>query len=142
MWSRKRGGFMSEQRRNEKEEEKSRGFGEWRKSDRGDAVGWGAVFIWGGLVLLAETTNFAANFSWWNGWAVFFTGAGVMALLWVVIRQIIPKYPSPSIWDLLFGFFLLGIGLDGLVGVGWVFWPLVLFVIGVVILLSAFARRR
>ncbi|MFB0533096.1 MAG: hypothetical protein ACETVU_05440 [Desulfatiglandales bacterium] len=131
---------MSEQRYNEKEEEKRRDFGEWRKSDRGDAVGWGAGFIWGALVLLAQITNYAANFSWWNGWAVFFTGAGVIALSGVVIRQIIPKYPSPSIWDLLFGLFLLGIGSGGLIG-DW-FWVLVLFIIGVVILLSAFSRQR
>jgi hypothetical protein len=131
---------MSEQGYNEKEEEKSRGFGDWRKSDRGDTIWWAFVFIWAALVLMAQNTNFAANFSWWDGWAVFFTGAGVITLLGVVIRQIIPEYASPSIWDLLFGFFLLGIGLGDVVG-DW-FWVLVLFIIGVVILLSAFSHRR
>lgn len=131
---------MSEQRYNEKGKEKRRGFGERRKSDRVDAIGWGAAFIWAALVLMAQTANIAANFSWWDGWAVFFTGAGVIALLGVVIRQIMPEYASPSIWDLLFGFFLLGIGLGGVVG-DW-FWVLVLFIIGAAILLSEFSNRH
>ena len=39
-------------------------------SDRVDSVGWGAIFIWGALILLAEIMNYAANFSWRDGWAL------------------------------------------------------------------------
>ena len=142
----KKGGFMPEQERNEKEEEKSRGWEDWCKgwweglwrSDRLDAIGWAAIFFWGALVLLAETTNYKANFNWWDGWAVFFTGAGVIVLVEAVIRLLIREYRRRLMVVLIFGFILLGIGLGGW---GWV-WPLVLIAIGVIMLLSAFARRR
>ncbi len=122
-----------------KEEEKSRRFSDWRPSDRGDAIGWAIGFIWAALVLLAQTTNFASNFSWWDGWAVFFTGAGVIALLANVIRQFIPEYPSPSVWDLIFVVILLGIGLGDYVV--W-FWILALFAIGIIILLGAWRGSK
>lgn len=129
---------MSKQQRKEKEEKKCRGWGEWWWSDRLDAVGWAAIFIWGALVLLAQTTNFAANFSWWKGWSVFFTGAGVIVLVEGVIRLLIPQLRRRVVGCLIFGFILLGIGLGDL---GW-FWPLVLFAIGVIILVKVFARRH
>lgn len=136
---------MSEQWNNEKEGEKSSGGEEWCKdwwedwwrNDRIDAVGWAVVFIWGALVLLAQTTNFAANFSWWDGWGVFFTGAGVIVLVETVIRLQIPAYRRKWVGSLIFGLILLGIGLGDW---GW-FWPLVLFAIGVIILVSTLGRR-
>lgn len=38
------------------------------KTDRLDAVGWAALFIWGALVVLATNTSFQDDFSWWDGW--------------------------------------------------------------------------
>ncbi|MFQ5906564.1 MAG: hypothetical protein ACE5JA_08325 [bacterium] len=128
---------MSEQRHNEREEEKGDGYEEWWRQGRWHAVGWGLVFIWGALILLAETTNYAANFSWWDGWGVFFTGAGVIVLLGLLI----PTHRFRWVCSLIFGSILLAIGLGGLVDWGWL-WPLVLFVIGVIILKAAFVRRR
>jgi len=125
----------------EKEEERSRGWeGCWR-SDRVDATGWAAIFIWGGLVLLAETTNIAADSSWWDGWAVFFTGAGVIVLFEAVIRLFLPEYRQPLVWNLICGFVLLGIGLNDLVNWSWV-WALALVAIGIIILQGTFGRRR
>jgi hypothetical protein len=114
-------------------EEEKRSFGDWRPSDRIDSVGWAAVFIWAGLILLAENIGYSTQFSWWDGWAVFFTGAGIIVLVEMVIRQLKPEYSSPSFWDLIFGFILLGVGLGGYTI--W-FWPVVLLFIGLVILLS------
>jgi hypothetical protein len=102
-----------------------------------DSVGWAAVFIWGALVILAGATNFVSNFRWWDGWAIFFAGAGVIVLLEVVVRLIIPKYRQRVSMGLIFGFILMGLGLGGLVGWMWV-WPLVLMVIAVVILRGDF----
>lgn len=122
-----------------KEKEKSASEDRWRQ-DRGDAVGWAGVFIWGALVLLAEITNFAENFSWWDGWSVFFVGVGAILLVGTAIRSLIPEYWRPGLeWGWIFGFVLLGVGLgDRAV---WV-WPLLLFAIAVVILYRTFTRRR
>ena len=111
----------------------------WHR-DRGDVVGWGAIFIWGGLVLLAEATDYAANFSGWNGWAVFFTGAGVIVLLGATIRLLLlPEHRRPMAGHLLCGLMLLTIGMGH--EVVWL-WPLLLMGIGVAILGRAFAHRR
>lgn len=125
----------------EKEEEKGRGWEEKWRRDRGNAVTWAVLLIWGALVLLAETTDFAANFSWWSGWAVFFAGAGAIVLLGAIIRLLIPEHRRPVVGSLIFGFILLGVGLGGLVGWSWV-WPLVLIAIALIILLRALVRRR
>lgn len=112
----------------------------WWRSDRLDAVGWGAIFIWAALVVLAEPTNFESNFSWWDGWGVFFTGAGAIVLLQTAIRLLVSEYRSSWWWSLIWGVILLSIGLSTWEGWYWV-WSLVLAAIGVIILRTAFARR-
>ncbi|WP_406661470.1 hypothetical protein V7O66_02820 [Methanolobus sp. ZRKC3] len=120
---------------------KSRSFSDWRPSDRGDTIGWAAAFFWAGLILLAQTINFSSNFNWWDGWAIFFTGAGAITLIGVVIRLLVPKYPAPSMWDVIWGSILLAIGLSSWEGWAWIR-VMVLFAIGFIILLGAFSRRR
>ena len=134
---------MSDVIRKEKEKEKEfcEGWEEWWKSDLVDAFGWAAGFIWGALVILAGATNFAANYSWWDGWAVFFTGAGVIVLIEVAVRMFLPEYRRGVVSNLVFGLILLAIGLGGLVGWAWV-WPMALIAIAVVILRSALKRRK
>jgi hypothetical protein len=109
--------------------------GEWWKSDRGDAVGWGASFIWGGLVLIAEVSGYSQNFSWWDGWGMFFSGAGVITLAIAAIRLLVTRQRSKAIGGLIFGSFLLAIGLGEVAA--WL-WPLLLISFGLFILLSAF----
>ena len=139
---------MSEKRRDEKKDEKEekdeekRGEKEekWRR-DRGNALVWAAVLVWGALVILAETTDYRDNFDWWEGWAVFFAGAGTIILLGTFTRLLVPKYRRPAIGGLILGFVFLGIGLGGLIETGWV-WAIILIAAAVLILVSAFTRRR
>jgi hypothetical protein len=139
---------MSEKRRDEKKDEKEekdeekRGEKEekWRR-DRGNALVWAAVLVWGALVILAETTDYRDNFDWWEGWAVFFAGAGTIILLGTFTRLLVPKYRRPVIGGLILGFVFLGIGLGGLIETGWV-WAIILIAAAVLILVSAFTRRR
>ena len=139
---------MSERRRDEKKEEKEEKEEEkkgekeekWRR-DRGNALVWAAILIWGALVILAETTDYKENFSWWEGWAVFFAGAGSIILLGTLIRLLKPEHRRPVIGGLILGFILLGIGLGSLVGSGWV-WAIILIALASIILISAFFRRR
>ena len=129
-----------EEKRREKEEEKEQGWDEKWRRDRGSALTWAGLFIWGGLVLLAETTDFAARFSWWQGWGIFLAGAGIILIVQAVIRLLMPEHRRPVSGNLIMGFILLGLGLGGLVG--WTFvWPSVLIIIGIIIVTRAFGRR-
>ena len=133
---------MSDRPRNEKEE-KDRGEGweeKWRR-DPVDAAGWALILIWAGLVFLAENMGLLVRFEPLEAWSIGFIGAGIIVLLGVVVRLLVPAYRRPVMGSLIFGVILLGIGLGEVVG--WVaIWPLILIAIGVGVLLRGFLWRR
>jgi len=136
---------MSDRPRNEKDEKDEKGRGEsweekWRR-DPVDAAGWAAVFIWAGLVLLADNMGLLDNLSArLESWSVIFIGAGVIVLLGVLFRLLVPAYRRPVTGSLIFGAILLGIGLGELVG--WMLiGPLILIAIGVGAILRGFISR-
>ena len=140
---------MSEKRRNEKEDEKkgekedekNKGWDEKWRRDRVNAISWAAILIWGALVLLAETSDFKDHFSWWEGWAVFFAGAGAVLLLTAFYRLIVPEHRRAVTGNVIIGLVFLGIGLGGLTSWDYI-WVIVLVVVAVMILLRAFGPRR
>lgn len=132
---------MSGQQGSEMPKERSGHDDQWWRQDKLDAIGWAAGFIWGALVLLGETTGLSSDYSWWDGWAVFFTGAGAIVLIETVIRLLVPEYRSSWIGSLIFGLILLSVGLGDWAGWGWI-WALPLFAIGVAILQSVLSRRQ
>lgn len=115
------------------------GWAEWCVEDKLDSVGWAAVFVWGWLVLLADISGLASNFGSWDGWAVFFTGAGVLVLVGTVIRFLVPEFRRKLAASLVFGAVLLAIGLGD--ALDWI-WPLILIGIGAVILRGLISRPR
>lgn len=127
----------------EKEEEKKREKDEKWRRDRVSAVGWALILIWGALIILAETTNFADKSlgDWWEGWSVFFAGAGAIVILGVIFRLLVPEHRRPIAGSLILGFVFLGIGLGELVGWDYI-WVVILFAIAAVILLRAFVPRN
>jgi hypothetical protein len=136
---------MSERPRNEKEEKEEKERGEswdekWRR-DPVDAVVWAFILIWAGLVFLAENMGLLVRFEGLEAWSIGFIGAGLIVLLGVVVRLLVPAYRRPLTGSLIFGVILLGIGLGEVVG--WVaIWPLILIAIGVGVLLRGFLRGR
>lgn len=137
---------MSEQPRNEKDEKEEKGRGEswdekWR-SDPLNAAWWALVLIWAGLVLIAENMGILVNLGIrGEAWAIGFLGAGILALLLVVIRLLVPAYRRPVTGSIIFGFILVGIGLGELTR--WdIVGALVLIAIGVSIFLSRFIRSE
>ncbi|MDP6403168.1 MAG: hypothetical protein QF467_06435 [SAR202 cluster bacterium] len=128
----------AEVRRNTWHGEKTSKWGEWCADDSLDSVGWAVAFIWGGLVMLAEVTGFGANFSWWDGWAVFFTGAGVIVLLGTSLRLLVPEYRRKLVAGLVFGAVLLGIGLGD--ALAWI-WPVLLIAVGAAIIRGLYTDR-
>ncbi len=122
------------------EKDKSSSEKEWWQNDRIDAVGWGIGFIWGALLLLAGITHFAESFSWWDGWGLFFTGAGVITLLLTIVRVQIPVYRGKWMGSLIWGAILLAIGLGTWMDMGWL-WVVALAIVGIIILKEALTRK-
>ena len=111
---------------------------DWWRSDKLDAIGWAAIFIWGGLVLLMENTDYSSIYPWWDTSSVFFAGAGIIVITEALIRIILPAFRKRIMMLLVIGFIMLAIGLGNLIGM---LWPLVLFSIGIIILVKTFVRR-
>ncbi len=144
MSERRKGEKEDEKRgeKQEKEDEKRKGWDEKWRRDRVNAVGWASVLIWGALVLLAETSGFGQeHFSWWEGWAVFFAGAGAILLLEAFYRLLVPAHRRAVSFNVILGLVFLGLGLGELWSWNYI-WVVVLFVIAIIILLRAFAPRR
>jgi hypothetical protein len=138
---------MSEPTRNEKDEKQEKGNGEswdekWRR-DPVEAAVWALVLIWAGLVWLAESVGLWSNLfgTGIQAWSIGFLGAGLIVLLGVAFRLVVPGYRRPVLGNIIFGVILLGIGLGELVN--WVaVGAVVLIVIGVAILLRGFVGRE
>lgn len=133
---------MSDEPRKEKDEKDEKGREEswdekWRR-DPLNAAGWAFILIWAGLVLIAENVGILDNMGIrGEAWSIAFLGAGVIVLLGVLVRLLVPAYRRPVTGSIIFGFILLGIGLGELTR--WdVVGALVLIAIGVSIILSRF----
>ena len=113
---------------------------EWWQSDRLDAAGWAALFLWGALVVVATYTDFRDDFDWWEGWGVFFVGAGVIVLIEAMVRLMSPQYRSKFGWTLFWGTAFLALGLGELVNPVWYALPLV--AIAALIMKEAIAPKR
>jgi vacuolar-type H+-ATPase subunit I/STV1 len=127
--------------KDEKEDEKRKGWDEKWRRDRVNSLLWALILIWGALVILAETTNYKDHFSWWEGWAVFFTGAGAILLLTAFYRLLVPAHRRAVAGNVILGLVFLGIGLGELISWNYI-WVIVLIVIAIVILLRAFGPGR
>lgn len=114
------------------------GWDDWWTSDRLDATGWAAIFIWGAVVVLATYTDFSEDFSWWDGWGVFFLGTGSIVLAEAGARLFLPRYRSKLSWTFVWGVVFLSIGLGTLFSSAWL--ALALVAVAVVILAGAFRR--
>ena len=130
-----------EKNRNESWDEK------WRR-DPVDAAVWALILVWVGVVWLSH------NMEWlWSkgegadekAVAFGFLGAGVIVLLGVVLRLVVPAYRRPIIGSTIFGLILLGIGVGQKVegeNQGAIIGAMVLVGIGLVILLGGIFRKK
>jgi hypothetical protein len=139
---------------NEKEEEKTeekdeknhneKSWDEKWQRDPINTVSWAAMFIWAGLVLLAENTHWGPDtFPWWEKWATIMTGVGVIILLSSVVRFLMPAYRRSLTNGLIPGLIFLGIGLSWLND--WkldVIWPVILIIVGLAIIFGGIFRKR
>jgi hypothetical protein len=130
-----------EEKEYEKEHEKERGWEEKWRRDPLSAVVWASILIWAGLAFLGANLGLFARFEWMDGWGLAFLGAGLILLLEVAVRLLVPTYRRPVGGTLIFAFVLLGIGLGNLVRADLVF-PMIIIAIGIGILLRNFTRDK
>ena len=136
---------MSDREYHGKEDEKQREKQDekWRR-DPLSAIVWAAILIWIGVVLLIGNMGLLDNLSILGrrveAWSFGFLGAGVIVLMEVVVRLLVPAYRRAVGGTLVFAAILLGVGLGEIVG--WVvIGPLVLIALGVSVLLRGLFRR-
>jgi len=92
------------------------------------------------LLLLAGIINVAESFSWWDGWGLFFTGAGIITLLLTIVRLRILEYRGKWVGSLIWGLILLAIGLGTWMDMA-LLWVVALAIVGIIILKEAFTRK-
>lgn len=131
-----------EEEKSEKEHEKEEKTWEekWRRDPLG-AVIWALILIWAGVVLLADNLQMLARFGEPNPLGLVLAGAGLLVLLEVILRLLVPAYRRPVGGTLIFAALLLGAGLQILTGQA-IIWALVLIAIGVGILLRGVFGRK
>ncbi len=137
---------MSEWSRNEKEEKEEKGSGgesweeKWRRGPV-DAAVWAFILIWAGVVLLASNLGLFDKLETVEAWPIGFIGAGLIVLLGVLFRLLVPAYRRPVMGNLIFGVILIGIGIGELTR--WdVVGALILIAIGLSLLLRGFISRN
>jgi hypothetical protein len=126
----------------------------WRRDPLSSIV-WACILIWAGLVFLAsnlgwfdeivsrgeEITGISAIDNVLSAWSIVLLGAGVIILLEVAIRLLVPAYRRPVLGSFIFAIILIGIGLGDLIN--WnILWPLIIIGIGLSILARAFRKQE
>jgi len=141
------------EKREEKSPEEKNWDEKWRRDPLGSVV-WAVIFIWAGLVFLASNLGFLNSiYSRTTGisgtgfpfrleaWSLVLAGAGVILLIEVVVRLLVPAYRRPVGGTLFLGIILIGVGLGDLIS--WsIIWPLIIIAFGLSIIFRGFLRGR
>jgi hypothetical protein len=117
------------------------GYEKWQRDPLSSIV-WASMLIWAGMALLLANLGIL---SWRIGdnriepWSIVLIGAGVILLIEVLIRLVVPAYRRAVGGTLFFAALLMAFGLEDIVGWG-VMWPLILIGLGVFVLLRGVFR--
>ena len=132
------------------DEKEEKSYEEKHRADPVESLVWAATLIWAGIVFLADNLGYlerlrihAADLLFEMPfepelWTLFFLGAGVLVLIGVVLRLVVPSYRRPILGSLIWAIVLFGLAL----GEWSLIWPFILIAIGVSILLDGLTRRR
>ena len=141
----------------EKRDEKSREEKSWDEKRRSDPISpiiWAIILIYAGGVLLADNlgylegwlANLAAALNMpfladLQVWSVILLGAGILLLVDVLIRLLIPEYRRGVGGTIIFAFILISVSLGN--QIGWtIVLPMILIGIGLAILVRGLFGRR
>lgn len=106
-----------------------------------ETLWWAAVFIWAGIVFVADYLDVLPEIREADAWSWIFLGAGVLGLLGALVRTASADLPKPTGWDYFWSALFLIIGASGFFGGGIAF-PIALLVIGVAILANVLFRHQ
>jgi hypothetical protein len=106
-----------------------------------EAIYWGGVIIWAGLVFGADSLGYLPQVGGADAWSWVFLGAGLYALLGALFRITSPDYPNPTTWDWVWAGILMILGLGGFFSFN-IAWPLILVLVGVAILGKTLLRLQ
>ncbi len=130
---------MSEERPERRHDEKGdEGVQEkWRRDPISGLV-FGMILVLLGILLFLSAQGWVP---WGDWWKYFLIGLGVIFIIEVSLRYTRPAYRRPMFGRLIAGLILIVVGVAFITDIGnW--WPLILIVIGLAILLKVFFRRR
>lgn len=140
------------EKREEKSPQEKSAEEKWQRDPLG-AIVWAVILIWAGLVLLADNLGFLSGLKELGqtipgvnfvpdirAWSLILAGAGVIVLIEVLIRLLVPAYRRPVGGTLILGVILLGIGLGNLIN--WsILFPLIIIALGLSIIIRGITRR-
>ena len=137
---------MSDQKYDEKEIQKreEKGVNEKDRQDTVSSLSFAAFLIWAGVVLLLNNTGnlqiltdfiadlnlprtdlpFDIPFINTAGWQIFFLGAGLIVLIEILVRILVPMYRRPIVGSIIWAAILFGLAL----GTWQIIWPLAIVV--------------
>ena len=127
-----------EEKRHEKGPEEKNWDEKWRRDPLGSLF-WALILIWAGIALLLEKLGMV-RVPGLEVWELIFLGAGVLILIEVGVRLLMPTYRKPVGGSLILAIVFLSIGLQGFVA-GNLVWAVALILIGVYVLLRVVMRR-
>jgi hypothetical protein len=136
---------MSEKPRNEKDEKNEKDNGDsWDEKWRNDPVNAAVlalILIWAGMVWLASNLIEFPSIRGLETWSTIMIGAGLIVLLGVLVRLVMPAYRRPVLGYIILGVVLVAVGLGNIIS--WtLIGPLVLIAIGVGGFLAYFRTRE
>jgi hypothetical protein len=94
------------------------------------------ILIWLGVTFYLQDAGLLPASNWW---AYFIAGIGVIVIIQGIARYI--EYRGPYLGSVIGGGVLFIIGLSFIGGFASYFWPLILIIIGIAVLASAFVAR-
>lgn len=141
------------EKRDEKSREEKNVEEKWRR-DPISAIIWAILLIYAGVILLADNLGYldtwmanlaaATNLPFLaelQVWSVIMLGAGLILLIEVLIRLLIPEYRRGVGGTIIFAFILISVSLGN--QIGWtIVLPLILIGAGLAILVRGLFSRR
>jgi len=131
-------------RRRDEKDEKDEKESEKEEKGRQDPLGtviWALILIAAGGIWLMQSMGFFAWETFGGAWNLILIAAGLLMLLEVAVRLVMPAYRRPVSGTLVFAFILLAIGIGNWFGTA-VVWPLALIGLGLAIIISGLLRGR